>query len=114
MRCLINFAIIVNNLVQRRLEYQDRPNPQGVSAFRHLLARLPPRAHSIYYRDDIGNISTSQMKSDSKKVRYLGLVLICSLMCMCLDSLFLLVACRQRFLLSLGFHCSVGGKRFSR
>ena len=51
-----------------RLEYQDRPNPQGVSAFRHLLARLPPRAHSIYYRDDIGNISTSQMQSDSKKV----------------------------------------------
>lgn len=54
-----------------RLEYQDRPNPQGVSAFRHLLARLPPRAHSIYYRDDIGNISTSQMKSDSKKTEVL-------------------------------------------
>ncbi|KAH0876031.1 hypothetical protein HID58_073393 [Brassica napus] len=54
-----------------RLEYQDRPNPQGVSAFRHLLARLPPRAHSIYYRDDIGNISTSQMQSDSKKTELL-------------------------------------------
>ncbi|KAJ0255942.1 Dolichyl-diphosphooligosaccharide--protein glycosyltransferase subunit 1A [Hirschfeldia incana] len=54
-----------------RLEYQNRPNPQGVSAFRHLLARLPPRAHSIYYRDDIGNISTSQMQSDSKKTELL-------------------------------------------
>ncbi|CAH8370929.1 unnamed protein product [Eruca vesicaria subsp. sativa] len=54
-----------------RLEYQDRPNPQGVSALRHLLARLPPRAHSIYYRDDIGNISTSQMQSDSKKTEVL-------------------------------------------
>ncbi|KAL1190034.1 Dolichyl-diphosphooligosaccharide--protein glycosyltransferase subunit 1A [Cardamine amara subsp. amara] len=50
-----------------RLDFQARPNPLGVSAFRHLLARLPPRAHSIYYRDDIGNISTSQMQSDSKK-----------------------------------------------
>ncbi|CAN8234440.1 unnamed protein product [Cochlearia groenlandica] len=53
-----------------RLDFQARP-PQGVSAFRHLLARLPPRAHSIYYRDDIGNISTSQMQSDSKKTELL-------------------------------------------
>ncbi|VVA95488.1 unnamed protein product [Arabis nemorensis] len=53
-----------------RLDFQGRP-PSGVSAFRHLLARLPPRAHSIYYRDDIGNISTSQMQSDSKKTELL-------------------------------------------
>ncbi|XP_010471789.1 PREDICTED: dolichyl-diphosphooligosaccharide--protein glycosyltransferase subunit 1A [Camelina sativa] len=54
-----------------RLDFQARPNPRGVSAFRHLLARLPPRAHSIYYRDDIGNISTSEMQSDSKKTELL-------------------------------------------
>jgi oligosaccharyltransferase complex subunit alpha (ribophorin I) len=54
-----------------RLDFQARPNPRGASAFRHLLARLPPRAHSIYYRDDIGNISTSEMKSDSKKTELL-------------------------------------------
>ncbi|ESQ27488.1 hypothetical protein EUTSA_v10018293mg [Eutrema salsugineum] len=54
-----------------RLEFQARPNPRGISAFKHLLARLPPRAHSIYYRDDIGNISTSQMQSDSKKTELL-------------------------------------------
>lgn len=57
----------------RRLDFQARPNPRGASAFRHLLARLPPRAHSIYYRDDIGNISTSEMQSDSKKVYILDL-----------------------------------------
>ncbi|CAH8258350.1 unnamed protein product [Arabidopsis lyrata] len=54
-----------------RLDFQARPNPRGASAFRHLLARLPPRAHSIYYRDDIGNISTSEMQSDSKKTELL-------------------------------------------
>ncbi|KAG2543816.1 hypothetical protein PVAP13_9NG768900 [Panicum virgatum] len=36
---------------------------------RNLIARLPPRAHSIYYRDEIGNISTSHLWSDSKKTQ---------------------------------------------
>lgn len=43
---------------------------KGVSSFRHLVARLPPRAHSVYYRDEIGNISTSHLWGDSKKVGY--------------------------------------------
>eukprot|EP01018_Ginkgo_biloba_P016536 Gb_37136 [translate_table: standard] len=50
-----------------RIEYQARPNTRGASSFRHLVARLPPRAHSVYYRDEIGNISTSHLWSDSKK-----------------------------------------------
>ncbi|KAJ8762405.1 hypothetical protein K2173_007565 [Erythroxylum novogranatense] len=54
-----------------RLEYQARPQIRGASAFRHLVAKLPPRAHSIYYRDEIGNISTSNVWGDSKKTELL-------------------------------------------
>ncbi|KAG7966967.1 hypothetical protein I3843_08G075700 [Carya illinoinensis] len=50
-----------------RLDYQARPHVRGASAIRHLVAKLPPRAHSIYYRDEIGNISTSKLWGDPKK-----------------------------------------------
>ncbi|CDP07265.1 unnamed protein product [Coffea canephora] len=50
-----------------RLDYQARPYLRGASAFRHLIAKLPPRAHSVYYRDEIGNISTSNLWGDSTK-----------------------------------------------
>ncbi|AES74109.2 putative dolichyl-diphosphooligosaccharide--protein glycotransferase [Medicago truncatula] len=50
-----------------RLDYQARPYVRGASAFRRLTAKLPPRAHSVYYRDEIGNISTSSLWGDSKK-----------------------------------------------
>lgn len=50
-----------------RLDYQARPHLRGASAFRNLIAKLPPRAHSVYYRDEIGNISTSHLWGDSKK-----------------------------------------------
>jgi oligosaccharyltransferase complex subunit alpha (ribophorin I) len=50
-----------------RFEYQSRPGMSGLSAFRHLQARLPVNAHSVYYRDDIGNISTSHLRSDFRK-----------------------------------------------
>ncbi|MQM14110.1 hypothetical protein Taro_047041 [Colocasia esculenta] len=50
-----------------RLDYQSRPAVRGASSFRHLLARLPPRAHSVYYRDEIGNVSTSHLRSDFRK-----------------------------------------------
>lgn len=50
-----------------RLDYQARPHVRGASAFRNLVAKLPPRAHSIYYRDEIGNISTSNIYGDSTK-----------------------------------------------
>ncbi|KAL2499207.1 Dolichyl-diphosphooligosaccharide--protein glycosyltransferase subunit 1A [Abeliophyllum distichum] len=50
-----------------RLDYQARPHVRGASAFRNLVAKLPPRAHSVYYRDEIGNISTSNLWGDSAK-----------------------------------------------
>lgn len=49
-----------------RLDYQSRRYVGGASAVRSLVAKLPPRAHSVYYRDEIGNISTSNLWSDSK------------------------------------------------
>ncbi|KAK1256563.1 Dolichyl-diphosphooligosaccharide--protein glycosyltransferase subunit 1A [Acorus gramineus] len=50
-----------------RINYQSRQVIGGISSFRSLLARLPPRAHSVYYRDEIGNISTSHLWGDSRK-----------------------------------------------
>ncbi|XVE68877.1 hypothetical protein DITRI_Ditri09bG0104800 [Diplodiscus trichospermus] len=50
-----------------RVDYQSRPSSTGVSSFRYLLARLPPRVHSVYYRDEIGNISSSHLRADSRK-----------------------------------------------
>ncbi|XP_059460364.1 dolichyl-diphosphooligosaccharide--protein glycosyltransferase subunit 1A [Corylus avellana] len=50
-----------------RLDYQARPYIRGASAVRRLVAKLPPRAHSVYYRDEIGNISTSNLWGDHKK-----------------------------------------------
>ncbi|KAJ7570060.1 hypothetical protein O6H91_01G105700 [Diphasiastrum complanatum] len=50
-----------------RLDYQARPSASGVAAFNRLFAKLPPRAHSVYYRDEIGNISTSHLRSDNKR-----------------------------------------------
>ncbi|KAL2895238.1 Dolichyl-diphosphooligosaccharide--protein glycosyltransferase subunit 1A [Bienertia sinuspersici] len=50
-----------------RLDYQMGPHAKGASAFNRLVAKLPARAHSVYYRDEIGNISTSNLHSDSKK-----------------------------------------------
>ncbi|KAF8395233.1 hypothetical protein HHK36_019175 [Tetracentron sinense] len=50
-----------------RVDYQSRPSISGASSFKHLLASLPPRVHSVYYRDEIGNISTSHLRTDSRK-----------------------------------------------
>lgn len=50
-----------------RLDYQARPSVEGAASFKNLLASLPPRVHSVYYRDDIGNISTSHLRSNSQK-----------------------------------------------
>lgn len=51
-----------------RVEYQSKPSFSGVPSFKHLLARLPPRVHSVYYRDEIGNISSSHLRTDPWKV----------------------------------------------
>ncbi|GER51451.1 glycosyltransferase subunit [Striga asiatica] len=50
-----------------RVDYQSRPTASGVSSFKNLHAELPPRVHSVYYRDDIGNISSSRLRVNSKK-----------------------------------------------
>lgn len=50
-----------------RLEYQFKQSVSGVASFRHLLMKLPPRVHSVYYRDEIGNISSSHLHIDSQK-----------------------------------------------
>ncbi|KAI3948527.1 hypothetical protein MKW98_019277, partial [Papaver atlanticum] len=49
------------------VEYQSRPSISGVSSFKQLIARLPPRVHSVYYRDGIGNISTSHLRTSNSK-----------------------------------------------
>ncbi|TXG49531.1 hypothetical protein EZV62_025406 [Acer yangbiense] len=49
-----------------RVDYQAR-SFSGAYSFKQLLARLPPRVHSVYYRDEIGNISTSHLRTDSRK-----------------------------------------------
>lgn len=50
-----------------RVEYQTRSGASGVASFKHLLAKLPPRVHSVYYRDEIGNISSSHLRTDFLK-----------------------------------------------
>ncbi|KAI3875378.1 hypothetical protein MKW98_000055 [Papaver atlanticum] len=45
----------------------SRPSISGVSSFKQLIARLPPRVHSVYYRDGIGNISTSHLRTSNSK-----------------------------------------------
>ncbi|KAL4590068.1 hypothetical protein LXL04_002987 [Taraxacum kok-saghyz] len=43
------------------------PSMSGVSSFKHLVSKLPPRVHSVYYRDNIGNISTSHLRTGYSK-----------------------------------------------
>ncbi|WOL12949.1 hypothetical protein Cni_G21718 [Canna indica] len=50
-----------------RLEYQFRQSFGASPSFKNLLARLPPRVHSVYYRDEIGNISSSHLRIDFQK-----------------------------------------------
>ncbi|KAL0692782.1 hypothetical protein Bca4012_059962 [Brassica carinata] len=50
-----------------RVDYQSRRSISGSSSFNGLLAVLPPRVNSVYYRDDIGNISTSHLRTGYKK-----------------------------------------------
>lgn len=54
-----------------RLDFQGRPAISGRASLRGLQARLPPRAHSVYYRDEIGNVSTSHLRLDKDKTELL-------------------------------------------
>lgn len=47
-----------------RLDF-DAPLPVGNGAVRSLYLQLPLRAHSVYYRDEIGNISSSHFLIES-------------------------------------------------
>jgi len=45
-----------------RLEYQADPRQHGIASFRQLAAVLPRGARSLYFRDEIGNVSTSHVR----------------------------------------------------
>ena len=50
-----------------RFDYQMKRNPnQQTPSFRNLIAHLPLQANNIYYRDQIGNISTSDIRVTKK------------------------------------------------
>jgi len=51
-----------------RFDYQRNPKA-GQSAIRSVTHLLPPSAREIYYRDEIGNISTSQVFHSAQKVQ---------------------------------------------
>jgi len=46
-----------------RFDYQMKRGAQQQNSFRSLVAELPAQANNIYYRDQIGNISTSDMRT---------------------------------------------------
>lgn len=45
-----------------RFDYQMKRGAQQQTSFRNLIADLPAQANNIYYRDQIGNISTSDIR----------------------------------------------------
>jgi len=47
-----------------RFEYQRSPLQWGRSSFRTIVAMLPKYAHAVYYRDIIGNVSTSHLREE--------------------------------------------------
>lgn len=51
-----------------RYEYQREPGSNGVSSIRSWKTRLPVGARDIYYRDEIGNISTSHVRYSVNQV----------------------------------------------
>ena len=46
-----------------RYDYQRNPSGSGLSSIRSFKTLLPSAAMDVYYRDEIGNISTSNMLS---------------------------------------------------
>lgn len=51
-----------------RAEYSKGPSQTSPASFRALTAKLPPTAADVYFRDRIGNISTSTVRSSPKGV----------------------------------------------
>ena len=52
-----------------RFDYQMKKERQSPS-FRTLDAELPLSAHTIYYRDQIGNISTSGKRTNRYRINF--------------------------------------------
>lgn len=52
-----------------RLDFQTNGRLYGQAAFNELVAILPSNAHTLYYKDEIGNISTSNVRQRIDKVR---------------------------------------------
>ena len=51
-----------------RLEYMADPRQHGIASFRQLSAVLPRSAHSLYFRDEIGNVSSSHVRHQRDKL----------------------------------------------
>lgn len=51
-----------------RYDYQKDPSSNGLASIRGWKTRLPVGAHDIYYRDEIGNISTSNVRYSAQAV----------------------------------------------
>ena len=58
MVCKLNLSILL--ILPLRYEYQRESS--GVSSVKNFKTLLPASSKDVYYRDDIGNISTSHMK----------------------------------------------------
>lgn len=54
--------------VWSRLEYMQDPGRNGPASIRELVAHLPRSARWLYFRDDIGNVSTSAVRFGFDKV----------------------------------------------
>lgn len=50
-----------------RYEFQREPT-NGISSIKTFRTKLPPSAYDVYYRDEIGNISTSNLRNGLKNV----------------------------------------------
>lgn len=51
-----------------RLRYMQDPRRNGASSIKDLVAVLPRSAHSLYFRDEIGNVSTSSVKRQRERM----------------------------------------------
>lgn len=51
-----------------RLDYRPGQGGAGSSSFRNLVAYMPKESNNIYYRDQIGNISTSDMRFNERSL----------------------------------------------
>ena len=61
--------------VWSRLEYMQEPGRNGPASIRQLTATLPASARWLYFKDDIGNVSTSAVRFGYGKVRWCTLLL---------------------------------------